>query len=222
VDDNFNDFESIPNLVSMFLSRAELRGDRPFLGYKHGDEWRTISWAETARRVAGLAKALKAMGWKKGDRGMLVSENRPEWCIADMAIMAAGCITVPAYVTNTERDHQHILEDSGASAVIVANEKLSKPLIGALVRTGKARHVIGIEPLRHRPDRPVRISRLGQPADRRCRQGPRRDRQARGQDQARRYRLHHLYQRHRRIPARRDAAPRRDPVQRRWRGPHPG
>ena len=78
VADNFNDFETVPNLVSMFLSRAALRGDRPFLGYKHGEEWRTISWAETARRVAGLAKSLKAMGLKKGDRVMLVSENRPE------------------------------------------------------------------------------------------------------------------------------------------------
>jgi long-chain acyl-CoA synthetase len=56
VSDNFNDFESIPNLVSMFLSRAALRGDRPFLGYKDGSEWCTISWAEAARRVAGLAK----------------------------------------------------------------------------------------------------------------------------------------------------------------------
>jgi long-chain acyl-CoA synthetase len=37
---------------------------------------------------------------------MLVSENRPEWCIADLAIMAAGCITTPAYTTNTEGDHE--------------------------------------------------------------------------------------------------------------------
>jgi long-chain acyl-CoA synthetase len=45
---------------------------------------------------------------------MLVSENRPEWLISDLAIMAAGCVTVPTYSTNTERDHQHILDDSGA------------------------------------------------------------------------------------------------------------
>ena len=54
---------------------------------------------------------------------LLVSENRPEWLIADFAIMAAGCITVPAYVTNTERDHLHVLDNSGASAVIVANRQ---------------------------------------------------------------------------------------------------
>ena len=89
-----------------------------------------------------------------GIGGVLVTTNafvaeysNDKWRGAAVAIMAAGCITVPAYVTNTERDHQHILENSGASAVIVANEKLSKPLIGALLRTGRARYVIGMEPL---------------------------------------------------------------------------
>lgn len=148
MDDNFNDFESIPNLVSMFLSRAELRGDRPFLGYKHGDEWRTISWAETARRVAGLAKALKDMGLKKGDRVMLVSENRPEWCIADLGIMAAGCVTVPTYVTNTERDHQHILDNSQSRAVIVSTAKLAQQLMPAVIRSSECEFVIGMEPLK--------------------------------------------------------------------------
>lgn len=148
MSDNFNDFESIPNLVSMFLSRAALRGDRPFLGYKDGSEWCTISWAETARRVAGLAKNLKAMGLKKGDRVMLVSENRPEWCIADLGIMAAGCVTVPTYITNTERDHQHILDNSQSRAVIVSTAKLGQMLMPAVIRSSECEFVIGMEPLK--------------------------------------------------------------------------
>lgn len=148
MSDNFNDFESIPNLVTMFLSRAALRGERPFLGYKHGSEWRTISWAETARRVAGLAKSLKGMGLKKGDRVMLVSENRPEWCIADLGIMAAGCVTVPTYITNTERDHQHILDNSQSRAVIVSSAKLGQTLMPAVVRSSECEFVIGMEPLK--------------------------------------------------------------------------
>ncbi|MFM2410520.1 MAG: hypothetical protein RL481_1348 [Pseudomonadota bacterium] len=146
--EQFNDFDSFPNLVSMFLSRAALRGDKPFLGYKQGGEWCTISWAETARRVAGLAKGLKAMGLKKGDRVMLVSENRPEWCIADLAIMAAGCVTVPTYITNTERDHQHILDNSQSRAVIVSTAKLAQALMPAVVRSSECEFVIGIEPLK--------------------------------------------------------------------------
>ena len=146
--DNFNDFGSLPNLVTMFLDRAALRGERPFLGFKDGGEWRTISWAETARRVAGLAKSLKAMGLAKGDRVMLVSENRPEWCIADLAVMAAGCVTVPTYTTNTERDHQHILDNSQSRAVIVSTAKLAQALMPAVVRSSECEFVIGMEPLK--------------------------------------------------------------------------
>jgi len=148
VADNFNDFGSLPNLVTMFLDRAALRGERPFLGFKDGGEWRTISWAETARRVAGLAKSLKAMGLAKGDRVMLVSENRPEWCIADLAVMAAGCVTVPTYTTNTERDHQHILDNSQSRAVIVSTAKLAQALMPAVVRSSECEFVIGMEPLK--------------------------------------------------------------------------
>ncbi len=145
---DISDLPNTRNLVELLLNRADARGDAPFLWAKRGGDWQSLSWAEVTRQVCCLAESLRAMGLQDGDRVMLVSENRPEWCIADFAIMAAGCITVPAYVTNTERDHLHILEDSGARAVIVANEKLSRPLIGALLRSGQARHVIGIEPLR--------------------------------------------------------------------------
>lgn len=145
---DISDLPNTGNLVELLLKRADAKGEAPFLWAKRGGKWQAISWAEAARQICCLAESLRAMGLKDGDRVMLVSENRPEWCIADFGIMAAGCITVPAYVTNTERDHQHILEDSGASAVIVANDKLSKPLIGALLRTGHAKHVIGIEPLK--------------------------------------------------------------------------
>jgi long-chain acyl-CoA synthetase len=88
------------------------------------------------------------MGLQPGDRVCLVSENRPEWLISDLAIMAAGCVTVPTYTTNTVRDHTHILENSGARAVIVSNQKLAKNLIPAVITSNDCHHVIGMEPLR--------------------------------------------------------------------------
>ena len=145
---DISDLPASNNLVELLLKRADARCDRPFLWAKRDGSWQALSWAETVRQICTLAESLRRLGLKDGDRVMLVSENRPEWCIANFAIMAAGCITVPAYVTNTERDHLHILDDSGASAVIVANDKLAVPLLGAVLRSGKARHVIGIEPLR--------------------------------------------------------------------------
>ena len=139
--------ETFPNLVAMFFTRAAERGDTPFLWRKSGGTWHPLSWNEVARRVAALSTALKSLGLKPGDPVMLVSENRPEFCIADLAIMAAGCITVPTYTTNTTRDHQHILTDSGARAVIVSTAKLAQALMPAVVRS-QASFVIGMEPLR--------------------------------------------------------------------------
>jgi long-chain acyl-CoA synthetase len=142
-----SDFPASPNLVALFLARADEKGDAPFLRAKRNGTWQSISWRETAQRVCQLAQGLVGLGFQRGERIMLVSENRPEWCIADLAIMAAGCITVPTYITNTERDHYHILENSGARGVIVSTAKLARPLLPAVLRAGQANHVIGMEPL---------------------------------------------------------------------------
>ena len=140
--------EHFPNLVTMFFTRAAEKGDAPFLWVKRDGQWRSTSWAEAARQVSALAAGLKAIGMKRGDRVMLVAENRPEWAISDLAIMAAGCITVPAYTTNTERDHAHIIENSGACAIIVSTEKLARTLMPAVLRSNQGQTVIGIDPMR--------------------------------------------------------------------------
>ncbi len=142
------EFEHFPNLVTMFFTRAKEQGDAPFLWAKKGGSWQSISWAQTAQQVASFAQSLKDIGLEPGDRVMLVSENRPEWFIADLGIMAAGCVTVPTYTTNTERDHQHIIEDAGASAIVVSTNKLAQSVMPAALRATRAQHLIGIEELR--------------------------------------------------------------------------
>ena len=146
-DQILQDIDNAANLVNLFLTRADQKGDAPFLGHKEGGQWVTQSWREAAEQVCLLAEALRRLGLEDGDRVALVSENRPEWCIADLAIMAAGCITVPTYITNTRRDHAHILDNSGARAVFVSDTKLLKPLAEAITQTGLVEHVIGIEDL---------------------------------------------------------------------------
>jgi long-chain acyl-CoA synthetase len=140
--------EYFPNLVTMFLTRSREKGDAPFLWAKRGGAWEPISWSEAARQVAAFADSLKRIGIEPGDRVMLVSENRPEWLIADLGIMAAGAVTVPAYTTNTTRDHTHILGNSGAKAVIVSSQKLARNLIPAVLFSSECHHVIGIEDIR--------------------------------------------------------------------------
>jgi long-chain acyl-CoA synthetase len=98
--------------------------------------------------VAALAASLTRIGLEPGDRVALVSENRPEWLISDLGIMAAGCVTVPTYTTNTTRDHAHVLGNSGARAVIVSNQKLANNLVPAVLTSTECHHVIAMEPLR--------------------------------------------------------------------------
>lgn len=142
------DFDRSPNLVSLFLQRADALGDAPMLHAKQNGAWQAISWREAAHRVCLMAQALREMGLMPGERVMLVSENRPEWCLADLAIMAAGCVTVPTYTTNTVRDHAHILENSGARCAIVSNAKLAKTLLPAVMQADLCDFVVAMEPIR--------------------------------------------------------------------------
>jgi long-chain acyl-CoA synthetase len=139
--------DQTPNLVTMFLDRADEQPTLPFLTAKAGGQWRSMSWGQARDTVASLSAALTAAGIKRGDRVCIVSENRPEWCLADLAIMAAGAITVPAYTTNTEADHTHILSNSGARAVVVSGPKLAKNLLPAMLATEACRIVVTMESL---------------------------------------------------------------------------
>jgi long-chain acyl-CoA synthetase len=148
--------DGFPNLVSLFFTRAEEGGDSPFLGHKSDREWVTQSWRSVAGQVAALADSLIKLGLHPGDRVVLVSENRPEWLIADIGIMAAGCVTVPTYTTNTERDHQHILDNSGARAVIVSTAKLARTVMPAALRAN-VEFVVVMEDLRTAQQGDVRL-----------------------------------------------------------------
>ncbi len=140
--------DAATNLVLHFFDQAERYAADPFLWHKAGGEWRSRSWGQVAEAVSRFARALTAAGVARGDRVVLVSENRPEWLIADMGIMAAGAITVPAYTTNSEADHRHILDNSGAVAVVVSGAKLAAALLPAVVTADACSLVIAFEPLR--------------------------------------------------------------------------
>ncbi len=140
------DYHTCPNLAAMFFEQAARRGERPFLWLKRDGRYRPISWQEVARQVTHLARGLRALGIERGDRVALVAENRPEWMIADLAIMAAGAITVPAYTTHTVEDHRHVLANSGAKAVIVSTAALAHRVMPAADQVSTIASIITLEP----------------------------------------------------------------------------
>ena len=136
-----------PNLVAMFFSQARKRGQQPFLWEKIDGQYRPTSWQDAAGQVASLAGALQSYGLSRGDRVVLLSQNSPRWVIADLAIMAAGGISVPTYTTNTPGDHAHILNDSGATMAIVSTAALARPFFEAARKFRGMKRVIAMEDL---------------------------------------------------------------------------
>ena len=139
------DYDSCRSLPAMFFERAARLGNRPFLWAKRAGAYQAITWAEAAHDVRRLARGLRSLGIKRGERVGLVSENRPEWVIADLAIMSAGAVTVPAYVTHTIDDLRHVLANSGARAVIVSRPPLSARVLAAANQVSTIHTVITIE-----------------------------------------------------------------------------
>jgi long-chain acyl-CoA synthetase len=115
-----------PNLAALMFDRAARWGERPMLRvHDEGDTWRRVTWREFARQAASLARHLRAAGIAAGDRVLIVSENRPEVPIAEVALMAIRAVPVPAYTTNTVADHAHVLRDSGARVAIASTAALA-------------------------------------------------------------------------------------------------
>ena len=120
--DNFN------NLIELFFYQSERQEPKSiFLEWLKPNNKKTFTWEETKINIFKLSKTIKE-NLKEGDRCLLVSENRPEWFISDLAIMLSGGITVPAYTTYTEDDYKYLIEDCEPTVVIVSNNDMLKKL----------------------------------------------------------------------------------------------
>ncbi|MBS0639472.1 MAG: long-chain fatty acid--CoA ligase [Proteobacteria bacterium] len=117
----------------MMFTCARQWPSKPMLRDWRDGAWHSTTWGEFARMTASCARALRAAGVSAGDRVLLCAENRPEYPIAETALMAIRAVPVPAYVTNTAEDHAHLLRDSGARVAIV-----STPALADRVRQGAA------------------------------------------------------------------------------------
>jgi long-chain acyl-CoA synthetase len=159
------DYSALKSLPGMFFEQSQRFGDAPFLWAKRNERWQSMSWRDVAEQIESLARGLRSLGIETGDRVALVAENRPEWLIADIAIMAAGAITVPAYTTNTTDDHAHVLSDSGAKLAIVSTAALARNVLPAAERTQTTRTIVTLEPLVPAPATSVTIMGWGKLLD---------------------------------------------------------
>jgi len=141
------DFDTATDLVGVFLNQAKRFHRAPLLWRKVDGEWRSLCWGEVRNQAVALANALITLGVRPGDRVALVSENRPEWVIADLAILMAGGVVTPCYVTNTVADHLHVLDDAEPMAMIVSTQQLATRALEAAGMARVTPVAIAIEPL---------------------------------------------------------------------------
>src|SRR5687768_13654352 len=130
---------SVPALC---LTATLRHGKADALNHKVGGEWLNTSATTFAERVRNVALGLAARGIRRGDRVALLSENRPEWSIVDLAILSLGAVNVPIYTTQAVDQIRYILTDSGARALFISNRRLFKHASKALERLGFLENII--------------------------------------------------------------------------------
>jgi len=125
------DTSRVTSLPAMFFFQAERLKERNFLWAKSGGVYKPLTWGQVFEQVKAAAAGFKSIGVKAGDRVIIVSENRPDFFIADLAIMSIGAVAVPTYTTNTAANHLHIINDSGARIIIVSTPQLARHVMAA-------------------------------------------------------------------------------------------
>ncbi len=125
---------SIATLNDIFFATVERNLDRIML-HRVAGEWLPITSAEFGRSVARTARTLHAWGIRPGDRIAILSENRPEWPMADMASLLLGAVTVPLYTTLTAEQTAFALNDSGCRAIFLSSDQHLHKILPVLSKT---------------------------------------------------------------------------------------
>ena len=150
-------FDNYNNIVAMFFEKSKEMKDKPYLWKKNNNEFESLSWRNVELLVKSIARSLIGLGVLKGDRVVILSENRPEWQIADLAIMSIGAITVPVYTTSTTSDYSHVINHSGARCMIISSHELCLKALPALESSSDCKNIIKINNDNQSYDNPVNI-----------------------------------------------------------------
>ena len=135
-----------PGTLNQLFFEAVSKYNRPdALQFKKDGSYRSISHSDVADRVRHAARGLSALGVRRGDRVAILSENRPEWAIADFACLTAGLTDVPIYPTLPPDQIAYILKDSGAVAIFVSNTSQAEKIREIRAQLPSLKTVIGFD-----------------------------------------------------------------------------
>lgn len=144
---------ALRTIMDLFHRDTELPRER-HLTHATPDSLRTWSTGEVVRAAATLAEALKGLGVRAGTRVMLLSDNRPEWLVVDLAVQSLRAITVPVYSTLTAEQITFQARDSGAAVAVADHPTQMAKLVRVREACPELQHLVQIE---GRPERGVRL-----------------------------------------------------------------
>ena len=124
------ELNKINSLVELFFEKYKEKKEftnQPFLKWLRTNEHDFLTWKQVKNQICLLSDHLRKI-LSKGDRCILLSENRPEWLIADIAIMNAGGVTVPLFTTYSEKDYEYIINDCKPRICLISNNTQLKKI----------------------------------------------------------------------------------------------
>jgi long-chain acyl-CoA synthetase len=125
--ENLIGFDSIPQTLPSYCLESFRRHNKTdALNYKSNGSWKHISGEKVIEKIKHIALGLADLGVKAGDKVAIISENRPEWSLTDLAILSLRAVNVPIYTTQAVDQIRYILEDSGSKILFVSGKKLWK------------------------------------------------------------------------------------------------
>jgi len=130
------------NLADMFLTSAELRAENEVLRYQKGHHYESLTYFELKIEVMKLAQALTNLGFKLGDKVLLISENRPEWVISDLALQLVGGVSVPVHEVLSAPQLAEIIEEIKPKAIFFSEKAIEDKLLEISNDVAKVEHLV--------------------------------------------------------------------------------
>ena len=140
----FMKIDNINNLLELFYKQYEKQNKDDIFLQSLKESIKKYSWEDVYKNVIKLSEEISRY-IEKGDRCLLISENRPEWMISDLSIMLSGGITVPAYTTYSERDYEYIIDDCTPTLIIVSNKIQYKKIKNIIPKKNFIKQVIAFD-----------------------------------------------------------------------------
>ena len=138
--------KNLKNLLELFFEQYKLQNKNEVFLQPLRIDQKSFTWEETFNSIIKLSEEIKKIN-NDGDRCLLISENRPEWMISDLAIMLSGSITVPAYTTYIEKDYEYIIQDCTPKVLIISNKDQFSKVKNIINEKSSIKKIISFEDL---------------------------------------------------------------------------